>query len=38
LQGNIDFKSVDQIVTGQLTNIDSNQYDPKLLLNIYRNL
>jgi len=38
LQGNIDFKSVDQIVTGQLTNIDSNQYDPKLLLDIYRNL
>lgn len=38
IQGNIAFESVDQIVSGQLTNIDSNQYNPNLLLDIYRNL
>jgi len=38
IAGNINFESVDQIVTGQLTSIDSNQYDPNLLLDIYRNL
>lgn len=38
LQGNIDFKSVDQIVTSQLTNLESNQFDTNLLLEIYRNL
>jgi DNA repair exonuclease SbcCD nuclease subunit len=38
IQGNIEFESVDQIVTGQLTSIDSNQYNPNLLLDIYRNL
>ena len=38
IAGNINFESVDQIVTGQLTSIDSNQYDPHLLLDIYRNL
>jgi len=37
-QGNIMFESVDTIVTNQLTNIDSKQYDPKLLMDIYRNL
>jgi DNA repair exonuclease SbcCD nuclease subunit len=36
--GEIKFESVDQIVTDQLTNIESEFYDPKLLLNIYRNL
>ena len=38
VQGNIMFESVDTIVTNQLTNIDSKQYDPRLLLDIYRNL
>jgi len=38
IQGNIKFESVDQIVTSQLSSIDSNQFDPALLLNIYRNL
>jgi hypothetical protein len=37
-QGNIMFESVDSIVTNQLTNIDSKQYDPNLLLDIYRHL
>lgn len=32
------FQSVDQIVTAQINSIDSVQYDPKLLLDIYRNL
>ena len=36
--GDIKFESVDQIVTDQLTNIDSKFYDPKLLLKIYQNL
>ena len=34
----VKFESVDQIVTDQLTNIDSKFYDPKLLLKIYQNL
>jgi len=38
MQGNIEFESVDQIVHSQLTNIDSKQYDPNLLLDLYRNL
>jgi hypothetical protein len=38
IAGNIKFESVDQIVTGQLTSIDSKQYNPNLLLNLYRNL
>ena len=38
IQGNIEFESVDQIVVGQLSTIDSNQYNPNLLLDIYRNL
>jgi DNA repair exonuclease SbcCD nuclease subunit len=36
--GDIKFESVDQIVTDQLTNIESEFYDPKLLLKIYQNL
>lgn len=38
LQGNIAFESVDQIVTNQLTEINSERYDNKLLLDLYRNL
>jgi len=38
IQGNIEFESVDQIVTGQLTNIDSDKFNKTLLLDIYRNL
>jgi hypothetical protein len=38
IAGNIEFESVDQIVYSQLNTIDSNQYDPNLLLDIYRNL
>jgi DNA repair exonuclease SbcCD nuclease subunit len=38
IQGNIEFESVDQIVYSQLTTIDSKQYDPNLLLDLYRNL
>ena len=38
IQGNVAFESVDQIVTNQITNIESNQFDSKLLLDIYRNL
>jgi DNA repair exonuclease SbcCD nuclease subunit len=37
-QGNIAFQSVDQIVSGQLTNIESDHYNTKLLLEIYQNL
>jgi len=36
--GNIAFESVDQIVTSQLTNINSEHYNQTLLLDIYRNL
>ena len=36
--GDIKFESVDQIVTDQLTNIESEFYDPKLLLKIYQTL
>jgi hypothetical protein len=32
------FESVDQIVTNQLINIDSESYDSKILLSIYNNL
>jgi hypothetical protein len=32
------FESIDQIVTNQIINIDSNNYDPKVLLEIYNNL
>ena len=37
-QGNIAFQSVDQIVSGQLTSIESDHYNKKLLLEIYQNL
>jgi hypothetical protein len=36
--GNIQFESIDTIVTNQLTNIASDHYDPNLLLDIYRHL
>jgi hypothetical protein len=36
--GEIHFESVDQIVTDQITRIDSEFYDNKLLLEIYNNL
>lgn len=36
--GNVAFESIDTIVTNQLTNINSDHYDPKLLLDIYRHL
>jgi hypothetical protein len=36
--GEVKFESVDQIVTQQLTAIESEFYDPKLLLEIYRTL
>jgi DNA repair exonuclease SbcCD nuclease subunit len=36
--GELKFESVDQIVTDQITNIESEFYDNKLLLEIYRNL
>lgn len=38
IQGNVNFESVDQIVTNQLTAITSDHYDNNLLLDIYRNL
>ena len=34
----VEFKSVDHIVTNQIPAIDSNQFDKKLLLDIYQNL
>lgn len=36
--GSIEFESVDQIVYGQLSNIESEQFNKNLLLDIYRNL
>ncbi len=36
--GEVKFESVDQIVTDQLTNIESEFYDNRLLLKIYQNL
>ena len=36
--GEVKFESVDQIVTDQLTNIESEFFDNKLLLKIYQNL
>jgi DNA repair exonuclease SbcCD nuclease subunit len=38
IQGNIKFESVDQIVAGQLTSIESDKFNKNLLLNIYHNL
>jgi DNA repair exonuclease SbcCD nuclease subunit len=37
-EGEIAFESVDQIVVGQLSNIDSEQFNKALLLDIYKNL
>lgn len=34
----VTFESVDQIVTNQITSIDSDHFDKKMLLDIYRNL
>jgi hypothetical protein len=34
----VHFESVDQIITDQITNINSEFYDPTLLLEIYRAL
>ena len=34
----LEFESIDTIVTNNITAISSEQYDPKLLLDIYRNL
>ena len=36
--GEVKFESVDQIVTDQITRIESEFYDPKLLLKIYQSL
>jgi len=36
--GAVKFESVDQIVTDQITKIESEFYDPKLLLQIYQTL
>jgi len=36
--GEINFESVDTIVTSQLQQIDSAQYDSQLMMDIYRNL
>ena len=36
--GDVKFESVDQIVVDQITRIESEFYDPKLLLQIYQNL
>lgn len=38
IQGNVSFESVDQIVAGQLSNIESDKFNKALLLDIYRNL
>jgi hypothetical protein len=36
--GELKFESVDQIIIDQISSIESQFYDPKLLLDIYRNL
>jgi hypothetical protein len=36
--GELKFESVDQIVIDQITSIESDFYDNKMLLEIYRNL
>ena len=38
IQGNVSFESVDQIVAGQLSSIESDKFNKALLLDIYRNL
>lgn len=37
-QGEINFESVDTIVSSQLEQVESDFYDPKILLELYRNL
>ena len=37
-KGNIKFESIDTIVTKQITNIESDKFNKKLLLDLYRNL
>ena len=37
-EGDITFKTVDQIVVEQLGNIDSDSFDTKKLIDIYNNL
>lgn len=37
-KGNIKFESIDTIVSKQITNIESDKFNKKLLLDIYRNL
>jgi len=37
-QGEVNFESVDSIVTSHLTQLDSPQYDKNLMLDIYQNL
>ena len=36
--GELKFESVDQIILDQISSIESEFYDQKLLLDIYRNL
>jgi uncharacterized membrane protein len=36
--GEIKFESVDQIIIDQISNIESEFYDSKMLLELYRNL
>jgi uncharacterized membrane protein len=36
--GEVTFESVDQIIVDQISNIESQFYDQKMLLDIYRNL
>ena len=36
--GELKFESVDKIIIDQISNIESTHYDPKVLLEIYRNL
>jgi len=38
LPGSIQFLSVDQIIASEINNIQSDHYDPRVLLEIYRNL
>ena len=38
ISGNLQFQSIDTIVTNQLANINSEHYNPRLLLDIYHHL
>ena len=37
-KGEVNFESVDNIVTSHLTQLETAQYDRQLMLDIYRNL